>query len=209
MAENTSTQSQSTKISLKDLKKDLRDQLLKDIKDEIQAIKETIIEDIKKYVDETNKKNVRVIGTSLKNEWVSKIEKAVLSNVKSKKTKDKNKPTSPLTGYMLFCNERRPILKETTDPETNEKYKFGSIGKKLGAEWREMSSDKKQPYLDKALECKKEYEIKMKEYNNTLSCNITETDVDVDIDANANANVEAVAIEDKTVTKLKKSKKMA
>lgn len=158
----------STKISLKDLKKDLRDQLLKDFQDEIQTMKETIITEIKQYVNDINKKNVKIIGNSLKDEWIPKIEKAVLFSVKGKKTKDKNKPASPLTGYMLFSKERRPIIKDEIDPDTKEKHTFGSIGKKLGVEWKAMSDEEKKPFLDKANECKKQYEIALKEYNNKM-----------------------------------------
>ncbi|KAL7426481.1 hypothetical protein ACHAXM_000465 [Skeletonema potamos] len=62
---------------------------------------------------------------------------------KAKATKAKGSPKAkkPLTGYMLFAKEMRPVVKEE-QPELS----FGELGKELGARWRALSDDAKAKY---------------------------------------------------------------
>lgn len=66
---------------------------------------------------------------------------------KSKKAKEEAKAAKaakpkraprPLSGYMKFANAKRGEVK-STDPA----MKFGEIGKRLGAMWRELSDEEK------------------------------------------------------------------
>ncbi|CEM12651.1 unnamed protein product [Vitrella brassicaformis CCMP3155] len=55
--------------------------------------------------------------------------------------------------------ERRPEVKEE-----NPTMAFGEIAKLLGAEWKEMSDEDKQPYKDQAAEDKERYEQEKAEW---------------------------------------------
>lgn len=57
------------------------------------------------------------------------------------KAKGSPKAKKPLTGYMLFAKEMRPVVKEE-QPELS----FGELGKELGARWRALSDDAKAKY---------------------------------------------------------------
>eukprot|EP00985_Skeletonema_marinoi_P012776 scaffold6259_cov75-Skeletonema_marinoi.AAC.4 len=63
---------------------------------------------------------------------------------KAKATKAKGKSKKPLTGYMLFAKEMRPVVKEE-----NPEFSFGELGKELGARWRALTDDEKEAYKTK------------------------------------------------------------
>jgi len=69
------------------------------------------------------------VYSSLNNDWAQVFIKG---SPKAKK---------PLTGYMLFAKEMRPVVKEE-QPELS----FGELGKELGARWRALSDDAKAKY---------------------------------------------------------------
>ena len=46
-----------------------------------------------------------------------------------------------ISGYMLFCKEQRPIVKEENPDMT-----FGELGKELGKRWKALSDADKEGY---------------------------------------------------------------
>ena len=73
--------------------------------------------------------------------------------------KDPNAPKRPLTAYFIFTNDIRPELKEE-----NPDWKVGDIAKEAGRRWKEMDDEDKTEYNEKAAELKKEYQVKLAEY---------------------------------------------
>ena len=63
------------------------------------------------------------------------------------KRKKKNKGPSRTTGFLLFCAEHRPKIKEDT-PDIS----FPDIGRKLGEMWRGLKDKEKAKYNTKAKE---------------------------------------------------------
>eukprot|EP00546_Thalassionema_frauenfeldii_P012686 CAMPEP_0178912002 /NCGR_PEP_ID=MMETSP0786-20121207/10015_1 /TAXON_ID=186022 /ORGANISM="Thalassionema frauenfeldii, Strain CCMP 1798" /LENGTH=73 /DNA_ID=CAMNT_0020584525 /DNA_START=94 /DNA_END=315 /DNA_ORIENTATION=- len=64
------------------------------------------------------------------------------SAYKPKKSSSKKEGSGKkLSGFMLFCKEHRPTVKEE-----NPDMKFGDIAKKLGEMWRALSDKEKEEY---------------------------------------------------------------
>jgi hypothetical protein len=79
---------------------------------------------------------------------------------KEKKVKDPNAPKGALGAYMFFCKDQRDqVKKEHPD------WGVAEIGKHLGAEWKNLTDEEKQPYVDQAKEDKERYKKAMEEYN--------------------------------------------
>ena len=79
---------------------------------------------------------------------------------KSKKAKkDKDAPKRALSAFFFYIKERRETLKKE-QPNLDIK----EIVKTMSAEWKELSDDKKKPYIDKAEADKKRYEAEKKAY---------------------------------------------
>ncbi|XP_023216526.1 high mobility group B protein 6-like [Centruroides sculpturatus] len=68
-------------------------------------------------------------------------------------------PRAPTTGYVLFQQERRQIIKKT-----NPEIPFAEVTKILGNEWSSLPSNEKQMYLKRAEEDKKRYREELKLY---------------------------------------------
>ncbi|CCD22684.1 high-mobility group nucleosome-binding protein NDAI_0A05290 [Naumovozyma dairenensis CBS 421] len=81
-----------------------------------------------------------------------------------RRKKDPNAPKRGLSAYMFFANDNRDIVKAE-----NPNITFGQIGKVLGAKWKELNDEEKQPYQDKADADKKRYESEKELYNATHS----------------------------------------
>nr|AAR08136.1 high mobility group box protein HMGB2 [Suberites domuncula] len=75
---------------------------------------------------------------------------------KKKKQKDKTKPKRSLTAFLFFCSEERPKMKEK-----NPGSSVGDLAKLLGAKWKGMSEDDKQPFSDMAQDDKDRYNDEM------------------------------------------------
>ncbi|KIM29253.1 hypothetical protein M408DRAFT_328926 [Serendipita vermifera MAFF 305830] len=82
----------------------------------------------------------------------------------AKSKKDPNAPKKALSPYMFFTQEYREKIKEE-----NPGIGFGEVAKKLGAKWKSMSDEEKEPYVEKhqadkkrAEEAKEAYESKGK-----------------------------------------------
>ncbi|OQV21802.1 FACT complex subunit SSRP1 [Hypsibius exemplaris] len=74
-----------------------------------------------------------------------------------KKDKDPNMPKRPLSAYMIWLNEARDKIKADFPG-----ISVVDISKKAGELWKQVTDHKK--WDDKAAEAKKEYDIKMREY---------------------------------------------
>ena len=102
-------------------------------------------------------------------EQVDKIEqlaeKYLGNKLKIKTLKDPDRPKRAKTGYLYFCNHKRPdIMKRMR--KKNEKINVGAIQKKLGKMWGAMSDDEKNPYVKQSDEDKERYKEEMEVYNN-------------------------------------------
>ncbi len=78
---------------------------------------------------------------------------------KVKKAKDPNRPKRPKNAYMLYCLDVREKVKE--ELKTN---KVSDVQKRLGELWKELSTNDKQPYVDKSKSLSDEYQTAMKTY---------------------------------------------
>lgn len=64
-----------------------------------------------------------------------------------KKTENVNKPRKK-SGYILYCQEQRVIVKERNPDFTNQ-----NVTKKLGANWKALSVEEKTEYNERAAKC--------------------------------------------------------
>lgn len=82
--------------------------------------------------------------------------------------KDSNKPKRGKSAYIFFCSDRRPYIKEE-NPQLNTK----EITSILGKQWKSLSNDEKQPFLELAEEDKQRYEKEKTEWNSSKEDNVT------------------------------------
>lgn len=61
------------------------------------------------------------------------------------KPKESSGTKRGITGYILFANENRSLVKDA-----NPGVKFGDISRLVGQQWRELSDAKKQDYVKRA-----------------------------------------------------------
>ncbi|KAH3743579.1 high mobility group protein B2 [Pelomyxa schiedti] len=73
---------------------------------------------------------------------------------------DPNQPKRAKTAYMLFCEHRLPQMKES-QPTMNVCERI----KTIGAEWKALTQQEKQPFVDQAQADKLRYQNDMKAYN--------------------------------------------
>jgi len=100
-------------------------------------------------------------------EWKAQQKVTPSKNVKlpSKPRKPKKPESYPkgfYTGFLLFSNERRPILQNE-----NSTKKITEISKLIGAEWKILSNEKKQKYQDISNEQKAKNKLEMDKYKLT------------------------------------------
>jgi hypothetical protein len=69
------------------------------------------------------------------------------------------KPKASVSGYMRYVCSARPAV-----VEKNIGITFQEIGRTLGKQWRELSTEQRQVYLDQAIEDRKRYENEMNEW---------------------------------------------
>ena len=74
----------------------------------------------------------------------------------SRRSKDPRAPKRPLTAYFLFSAEHRSQFEKGTP--------VAEQAKKLGEQWRELSDEDKQPFVDKAAKAKEAYAVTMQKY---------------------------------------------
>ncbi|KAI2799832.1 hypothetical protein RDWZM_004917 [Blomia tropicalis] len=69
-------------------------------------------------------------------------------------------PKRPLTAYLWFCTEQRPVVRESMpDAPITE------VAKELGKRWKQCSPEEKEKYVKMATKDKQRYEKQMKVYN--------------------------------------------
>jgi structure-specific recognition protein 1 len=78
---------------------------------------------------------------------------------KEKKEKDPNAPKGATTSYMLFSNDVRAAVKGE-----NPGLSVTELSKVIGAKWREMSAEDKEPYEEKARKDKQRFTEETKAY---------------------------------------------
>ncbi|KAL6120465.1 hypothetical protein NUSPORA_02805 [Nucleospora cyclopteri] len=76
----------------------------------------------------------------------------------ARKLKDKNAPKKPLSTYMFFANETRQRSEDIKGMMVTEQAKV------IGARWKELGKEDKEPYEKMAKEDKERYEKQMEEY---------------------------------------------
>ncbi|KAL7634189.1 UNVERIFIED_CONTAM: hypothetical protein RMT77_015518 [Armadillidium vulgare] len=76
--------------------------------------------------------------------------------------KDNNAPKGPLSGYMLFMNEQREILKQS-----EKKLGFQETNKIVAQKWSQLEGSEKQKYLEAAEADKGRYQQEVEEYKKT------------------------------------------
>jgi hypothetical protein len=88
-----------------------------------------------------------------------KRKKAAKGGARKKQKKDPNAPKRPLSGYMIFCSEKRDEVKKADSSLT-----LTGVAKKLGELWRGLSKEEQKPYNDKAAKDKQRYEAEKAAY---------------------------------------------
>ena len=79
--------------------------------------------------------------------------------------KDPNAPKRPLvSGYVLFCVERGPGFRAENPRLSAARNSGQKVMKRLGAEWKKMDAASKQGYDDRVAAAKKEYPLKVAQY---------------------------------------------
>ncbi len=104
------------------------------------------------------------LGQSDKIEEMS--QKLLGDKIKMKPLKDPNKPKRPKSGYLFFCEDKRPALMKKM--KKNGKINIGDIAKKLGTAWKKLSDKDKVVYNTKSEKAKEDYEIAMEKYNSGM-----------------------------------------
>ena len=83
---------------------------------------------------------------------------------KTKKKKDPNAPKKNLNSYMFYTREVRQDV-----ANANPTLKVNEVAKIIGGQWRKLSEEAKQPYIDLASEDKVRYDKELKAYQNPTS----------------------------------------
>ena len=113
--------------------------------------------------DKDKKKYIELEKTAKENYLKQKEEyernapsKPAATKKKEKKTKEAKKNSGPKRAwppFFFYQQDRREVLKKENPDKTHK-----NIVSMLGEEWRNLSEEKKQPYVDKSLEDQKRYE---------------------------------------------------
>ena len=82
---------------------------------------------------------------------------------KKKRKKDPNAPKRSRSSYMFFAQYRRPQL-----VEAHPNWAFGDYGKKIGAEWRDMTDKQKTKFTKQAVEDKARYQSQLRKYQRSM-----------------------------------------
>ncbi|KAK8795627.1 hypothetical protein WA158_000284 [Blastocystis sp. Blastoise] len=78
---------------------------------------------------------------------------------KRKRKRDPNAPKAASAPYMFFFKAMRPKIKQE-----NTEASFGEIGKKIGAAWRTLSEEQKEPYEKMAQDDRQRYQNEVNKY---------------------------------------------
>ena len=83
---------------------------------------------------------------------------------KEKKEKDPLKPKKPMTSFLLYCQEKRELVKRLYPNIT-----FQELTKKLGDMWKNAEVEEKKLYEEKAKAAKDDYMHLLDDYNSNAS----------------------------------------
>ena len=90
-------------------------------------------------------------------------EKLLGKKLKIKACKDKNKPKRAKSGFMFFCDAKRPKLMDAYRKK-KKTVNVGEVAKKLGAEWKKLDEKKRTPYMSLAAKDKERYTAAIEKY---------------------------------------------
>ena len=116
--------------------------------------------------DKKGKVNVEALLASFKSEDFQEELKKLINKgmpkktrVSSDKLKDENAPKRPKSGYMFYCEKKRPQIKAA-----NPEFKVPQISKALGESWKSASPDTKAKYNKKSEQDKARYNSEKADY---------------------------------------------
>ena len=105
------------------------------------------LDDANRFLSESDIKIVRKRGGSV-NSDTSEVKPNSKGTGKTSPTPDK--PKRAKTGYLMFCDENRSVIKEQLVDEGSEKPKPQDVIKVLAARWKELSEDERVQWQTKA-----------------------------------------------------------
>lgn len=105
------------------------------------------LDDANRFLSESDLKIVRKRGGSV-NSDTSEVKPKSKGKGKTSPTPDK--PKRAKTGYLMFCDENRSVIKEQLVDEGSEKPKPQDVIKVLAARWKELSEDERVQWQTKA-----------------------------------------------------------
>jgi hypothetical protein len=106
-------------------------------------------------------------GTLLK-KWESIKNQRKLKKILKENNKDPTKPKRGKSGFLFFCDEKRPLIKES-----NKDIKVKEVVSQLGTLWQELKKDGKTEQYDILSEKDRErYRIEMVVYRNKIKSGI-------------------------------------
>lgn len=94
-----------------------------------------------------------------------------LNQPKLKCKVDVNAPKKAKSGFILFCEEKRPNIIEKVKKENiknKEKFNLGIVQKELGQLWTSLAEEKKQEYSELAEKDKERYLNEFEEYQEKI-----------------------------------------
>jgi HMG (high mobility group) box len=79
-----------------------------------------------------------------------------------RRKKDPNAPKGAISAYFFFCRKYRPIEKSK-----NPEITFTELGKNLGAMWKQLTPEEREPFVQQAAADKERYDREKEEYDRT------------------------------------------
>ena len=104
------------------------------------------------------------VNGKMTQKWESDINQRKLKKVLKIMAKDPDKPKRGKSGFLFFCEEKRPIIKES-----NRDMKVKEVVQVLGVMWRKLKLDgNTKQYDDLSLDDRERYKNDMEEYNKKI-----------------------------------------
>ena len=126
-----------------------------------KELKENEPEEVEKYMDVAAEDKTRY-QEEMKNYVPSADEDEKSKEKKTKAKKPADAPKKNKSGYLFFCQEMRPVVKEE-----NPEMKTNEIMAELGARWKELKENEPkevEKYMEMAAEDKTRYQEEMENY---------------------------------------------
>lgn len=120
----------------------------------------TISTQIEKFFEDRLKSITKDLGYSDEDiKALLEANKKMSTAPRTRKSRDPNAPKPPNNGYILYCTEMRPKIKEE-----NPKMTGPEVMKMLGAQWKAEPDAVKNKYKDQYKQAKDQYDLDMKAY---------------------------------------------